>query len=402
VNDTPDLPPLKLKKDQERRLRTGHCWIYSNEVDIAQTPLKELEPGQAVSLLDHQGKWLGSGYVNPHSLLCARLVSRDPEHPLSVSLLVHRLKIALGLRDHVYTAPYYRLVFGESDGLPGLVVDRYGDVAVVQLTTAGMEQMKEAVVAAVDKVLKPAGILLRNDSSIRRLEGLDLYVEEAAGTVPEQVSVQEGGSRFQVDPRQGQKTGWFFDQADNRSRMLRYVRGKRVLDMCSYVGAWGIRALEGGAVSARCVDSSETALEGVARNAVLNSVADRVEAQKGEAFDTLRRLREARERFDLVFLDPPAFIKRNKDLKEGTLAYRRLNQAALQLLERDGVLMTSSCSYHMTRDSLLQVVNQAGRHIDRSLEVLEQGQQGPDHPVHPAIPETGYLKTYFLRALPSF
>jgi 23S rRNA (cytosine1962-C5)-methyltransferase len=402
VKATPSLATLRLKKDQERRLRTGHCWVYSNEVDTDQTPVKELEPGQPVSLLNHGGKWLGSGYVNPHSLICARLVSRDPGHPLSPSLLVHRLKVALGLRQRIYSAPYYRLVFGESDGLPGLVADRYGDVAVVQLTTAGMERMKAAVVAAVAKVLRPAGILLRNDAPIRKLEGLELYVEEAAGSVPEQIVVQEGTSRFEVDPRQGQKTGWFFDQADNRSRMLRYVRGKRVLDVCSYVGAWGIRALEGGAASAVCVDSSEAALEGVARNAAFNGVSDRVEARKGEAFDTLRRLREAREHFDVILLDPPAFIKRKKDLKEGTLAYRRLNQAALQLLERDGLLITSSCSFHMTRENLLQVVNQAGRHIDRSLQVLEQGQQGPDHPIHPAIPETGYLKTYFFRGLPSF
>ncbi|MGD2081793.1 MAG: class I SAM-dependent rRNA methyltransferase [Chromatiales bacterium] len=399
---TPDLPPLRLKKDQDRRLRTGHCWVYSNEVDVSATPLKELEPGQGVNVLAHNGKWLGSGYVNPNVLLCARLVSRDPAHPMDQSLLVHRLKIALGLRSRLYGSPFYRLVFGESDGLPGLVVDRYGDLAVVQITTAGMERMKQEIVAAVDKVLRPAGILLRNDAPLRRLEGLELYVEDAAGEVASTVELDEGGVRFRVDPRHGQKTGWFFDQADNRARLLRYVEGARVLDLCSYVGGWGIRAVAGGAAGALCVDTSEAALEGVARNAALNGVADRVDTLRGDAFDVLKGLREERRRFDLVVLDPPAFVKRRKDLKEGTLAYRRLNQLACQLLEKDALLVSCSCSFHMGGDALLQAVNQAGRHTDRSLQLLEAGRQGPDHPIHPAIPETGYLKALFLRVLPSF
>ncbi len=398
----PDLPPLKLKKDQERRLRIGHCWIYSNEVDVAATPLRELEAGAGVNFLSHQGRWLGSGYVNPHALLCARLVSRDPAHPLGRSLLVHRLNIALGLRERLFDAPYYRLAFGESDGLPGLVVDRYGDLAVVQITTAGMERIKDEVVAALDKVLRPAGILLRNDNAVRGLEGLDLYVADAAGAVPAVAEVREGEVRFEVDPRAGQKTGWFFDQADNRARMLRYARGRRVLDVCSYVGGWAIRALSGGASEAWCVDASETALAGVVHNAGLNGLGERVRTLKGDAFESLRQLREAREKFDLIALDPPAFIKRRKDVREGTLAYRRLNQLALQLLDKDGVLISSSCSFHLSRDSLLELVNQAGRHTDRSLQLLEAGQQGPDHPVHPAIPETAYLKTFYLRSLPTF
>jgi 23S rRNA (cytosine1962-C5)-methyltransferase len=398
----PDLPPLKLKKDQERRLRTGHCWIYSNEVDVEATPLKGLEPGAGVNLLSHQGRWLGSGYVNPHALLCARLVSRDPAHPLGRSLLVHRLKIALGLRERLFKAPCYRLVFGESDGLPGLVVDRYGDLAVVQIATAGMERIRDDVLAAVDKVLRPAGILLRNDNPVRSLEELALYVDEAAGVVPTRAEVREGEARFEVDPRHGQKTGWFFDQADNRGRMLRYASGRRVLDVCSYVGGWAIRALAGGAAEAWCVDASETALAGALYNATLNGLSERMRTLKGDAFEALRRLREERERFDLIVIDPPAFIKRRKDIKEGTLAYRRLNQLALQLLEKDGVLVTSSCSFHMSREGLLELVSQAGRHTDRSLQLLEAGQQGPDHPVHPAIPETAYLKTFYLRALATF
>ncbi len=393
---------LQLAKNQDRRLRAGHCWIYSNEVDTKATPLKDLDPGQAVDIVNHQGKWLGSGYVNPNSLICARLVSRDREHPLSASLLVHRFKIALALRERIYPGPYYRLVFGESDGLPGLVVDRYGDQVVIQITTAGMERMKQEVVAAVEKVLNPSGILLRNDSSVRGLEGLDQYIELASGVVPDQLVVEENGLRFQIHSQEGQKTGWFFDQAENRSRMARYMRGGRVLDVCSYVGAWGVQAAAMGAEQVVCVDSSSSALEQVAANATLNGFSSKVTTQHANAFDCLRDMRADRDRFDLIVLDPPAFIKRRKDKKEGAMAYKRLNQAAMQLLTKDGVLITSSCSHHMSAQELLQLVQQGGRHCDRSLQLLEQGQQGPDHPIHPAIPETAYLKTYYLRVLPTF
>lgn len=393
---------LRLNKNQDRRLRSGHCWIYSNEVDTKATPLKDMQPGQAVDIINHQDKWLGSGYVNPNSLICARLVSRDREHPLTGSLLVHRLNIALALRVRLYAKPYYRLVFGEADGLPGLVVDRYGDQVVVQITTAGMEEMKAEVVAAIEKVLKPAGILLRNDSSIRELEGLDQYIELASGKMPELLTLEEHGVGFQVQAQEGQKTGWFFDQAENRARMAKYIQGGRVLDVCSYVGAWGIQAAAQGAKEVICVDTSASALELVETNAARNGLSDKVSTRRANAFDCLRDLRSEAGHFDLIILDPPAFIKRRKDMKEGTMAYMRLNQAALQLLSKDGILITSSCSHHMSQEGLLQLVQQAGRHTDRSLQLLEQGQQGMDHPIHPAIPETAYLKTCYLRVLPSF
>ncbi len=394
--------PLQLKQGQDRRLRAGHLWIYSNEVDTSVTPLKGLAAGQPVDIVSHQGKWLGSGYANPNTLICARLVSHDRAHPLGQSLLVHRIKIALGLRERLYSEPYYRLVFGESDGLPGLVVDRYGEVLVVQLTTAGMEMQREAVVGALEKVLRPAGILLRNDGAVRELEGLDRYIEVAAGQIPEVAEVHEGGCRFHVSLSEGQKTGWFYDQAANRDRLMKYVAGKRVLDVCSYVGAWGVRAAVAGAESVTCVDVSARALERVAENAALNGVGARVQGLRGDAFAGLRELRQAGEKYDVVILDPPAFIKRRKDLKEGTLAYRRLNEAAIGLLGRDSLLVSASCSYHMDRDGLLRVAQQAGRHMDRMLQLVEQGQQAPDHPIHPAIVETAYLKALYLRVLPAF
>jgi 23S rRNA (cytosine1962-C5)-methyltransferase len=392
---------LRLGKNHERRLRAGHLWIYSNEVDAEATPLKSFQPGQVVDIENAQGKWLGLGYVNPNSLICARLVTRSRGIALDGSLLVHRIKVALALRERLYAKPYYRLLFGEADGTPGVVVDRYGDYLVVQITTAGMELLKEALVEALIKVLKPAGIMMRNDGGVRELEGLTRYVELAYGEVPERVLVEEGGCRFEVSLSEGQKTGWFYDQTANRDQFMRYIEGKRVLDVCSYVGAWSVRAAKAGATSVTAVDVSAQALQQLEHNASMNQVGDKVKAVRGDAFQLLRDLRAEREHFDIVVLDPPAFIKRKKDLKEGTLAYRRLNEAALGLLERDGILVTASCSFHMQGDQLLRTVQQSARHGDRSLQLLQQGQQSPDHPIHPAIPETAYLKAFFLRVLPT-
>ena len=392
---------LRLAAQQDRRLRAGHLWVYSNEVDTAATPLKGFEPGQQVQIENAQGKWLGIGYVNPNSLICARVVSRDRAVALDESLFVHRVRVALSLRQRLHAKPYYRLLFGEADGVPGVVVDRYGDYLVLQLTTAGMDVRRDAIVAALVKVLQPAGILLRNDSSTRELEGLTRYVELAHGSVPESVAVEEGDCRFGVSLSHGQKTGWFFDQAANRDAFLRFVNGRRVLDVFSYVGAWSVRAAVAGAHHVTAVDASAQALEQVRNNAASNGCADAVTCVQGDAFHVLRDLRAQRERYDVVVLDPPAFIKRKKDIKEGTLAYRRLNEAALALLEKDGLLVTASCSFHLHRDELLRTVQQAARHSDRSLQLLEQGQQSPDHPIHPAIPETAYLKAFFMRVLPT-
>ncbi|MCB1803136.1 MAG: class I SAM-dependent rRNA methyltransferase [Gammaproteobacteria bacterium] len=392
---------LRLAKQQDRRLRAGHLWVYSNEVDNAATPLKAFTPGQAVNIEDDKGKWLGLGYVNPNSLICARLVTRDRRFGLDESLLVHRLKVALSLRERFYSKPYYRLLFGEADGVPGLVVDRYGDYLAVQMGTAGMEQLRDALVNALVKVLKPKAIVLRNESATRELEGLPRYSELVFGDMPESVQLEEGGCRFDVSPSLGQKTGWFYDQAANREAFVALVSGRRVLDVCSYIGAWSVRAAAAGATRVIAVDASAQALEQVRHNAGLNAVAERVETVQADAFQALRDLRAQREHFDVVVLDPPAFIKRKKDLKEGTLAYRRLNEAALALLEKDGLLVTASCSFHMQRDELLRTVQQAARHTDRSLQLLKQGQQSPDHPIHPAIPETAYLKAFFMRVLPT-
>ena len=395
--EAPAFAPLRLRPREERRLRAGHLWVYSNEVDTRATPLAGFEPGEPVEIQAADGRPLGTGYVNPRSLICARIVSRDRRHPFSRSLIVHRLKVALGLRERLFEGPWYRLVHGEGDRLPGLVVDRYGEVLAVQLNTAGMERARADVLAALGKVLRPRAVVLRNDSPVRELEGLPRTVEVAWGEVPETVEIEENGLRFRAPLAGGQKTGWFYDQRDNRARLARYVRGARVLDLFSYVGGWGVTAAARGAAEVLCVDSSGAALERVAGNARLNGVDGRVRTLRADAFEALARLRAARERFDVVVLDPPAFVRRRRDLKAGTEAYRRLNRMAMQVLARDGILVTCSCSFHVERALLARLVHEAARHVDRNLQVLEQGHQAPDHPVHPAIPETEYLKCFVLR-----
>ncbi len=394
-----DLPLLRLKRDEDRRLAAGHLWVFSNEVDTQATPLTAFTPGQSVEVRSAKDKFMGYGYVNPNSLISARLVSRNVDYGPSKSLFVHRLLIARSLRDRLYPEPFYRLVYGESDGLPGLVVDRYDDILVVQMATAGMEVQKAAIIEALVQVMKPRGILLKNDSSAREQEGLDSYVEVAVGEVPDSVRVSEAGLHFMAPLAHGQKTGWFYDQAANRAQFLGNTRGaKRILDVCGYLGPWGIRAAAGTQAQVTMIDSSAAAIEHATANAKANGVS--FEGLKGDAFATMEALHEAREKFDLVILDPPAFVKRRKDSHKGAAAYRRLNQLAMQLMNRDSLLVTCSCSYHLEPQALEGAVQKGARHLGRFVQVLASGGQSADHPVHPAIPETRYLKAFLARVTP--
>ena len=391
-----EFPVLRLKRGEERRIAAGHQWVFSNEIDTAASPLAQFAPGDVVAVVSDRDRFLGWAYLNPHSLIAARILGRSREHPPGKSLLVHRLQVALALRQRLYDQPYYRLVHGESDNLPGLVLDRYGDVLVGQIGTAGMEAMKDAILAALVKVVKPRTVVWKNDGGSRELEGLPKYVEAALGEVPEQVEVCERGLRFTAPLAGGQKTGWFYDQAANRAQFLPLARGaKRVLDVFSYVGAWGVSAAAAGA-EVTCVDSSAGALEAVARNAAANGI-EGLATRRGDAFAVLEELHAAREKFDLVIVDPPAFVKRKKDQAKGEAAYKRLNQLAMQLLPRDGLLISCSCSYHLEPEALLDGIQKGARHLGRFAQVLASGGQSPDHPVHPAIRETRYLKAYLVR-----
>ena len=395
------LPSLRLKANADRRLRAGHLWVYSNEIDVALTPLNAFAAGDQAQLEAAGGRPLGIVAVSPNNLICARLLSRDIKHVLDKSLLVHRLNVALSLRERLFDQPCYRLVYGDSDLLPGLVVDRFFDILVVQLASATMERHKDEVLAALIQVLKPSGILLKNDSSARDAEGLERYVESAYGLVPEWVALEENGVKFEAPVVAGQKTGWFYDHRMNRARLAPYVQGKRVLDLFSYIGGWGVQAAAFGASEVFCVDASAFALDGVERNAALNGCAEKVTCVEGDVFAALRELKAAEERFDLVIADPPAFIKRKKDIKNGEAAYRRLNETAMRLLNKDGILDSASCSMHLDEDNLQNILLTSARHLDRNIQLLERGAQGPDHPVHPAIGETRYIKSLTCRLLPN-
>ena len=395
-----DLAIVYLKKGQERRLNQGHLWVYSNEIDTQKSPLKAFRAGEQVVVSSAQGKALGLAYINPHSLIAARIFSRNTSVLLDKSLFVHRIKIALSLRERIFDKPYYRLIFGDSDLLPGVVVDRFNDILVVQITTAGIENQREALIEALDKVLKPSVIVLRNDVKMREMEELELYNEVVQGSLPEIVNIEENQTQFQVNLLKGQKTGWFYDHRMNRARVQHYAKGKRVLDLFSYAGAWGLEAATAGASEVFCVDASEQALDWLDQSAEKNSFSN-ITSIQGNVFDVLKHLREEREKFDIVIVDPPAFIKRKKDFKEGLNAYRRVNQMAMQLCSRDAILVSASCSYHLPADTLLQQVQGAARHLDRFVQMLEQGHQSPDHPVHPAMPETAYIKSFMTRVLPN-
>jgi 23S rRNA (cytosine1962-C5)-methyltransferase len=265
-----------------------------------------------------------------------------------------------------------------------------------------MERLIDAITEAIVKVIKPRQLWWKNDSSARAMENLPEYADLGVGEpASEPLIVREAGLEFECDPIGGQKTGWFYDQRGNRDCLAHLVKGKRVLDMFSYLGGWGLRAAAYGASEVVCVDASQPAVDLIARNIERNGFADRVKAVRADAFDYLKALREQRERFDVVILDPPAFVKRKKDLAEGRVAYRRLNELGMQALERDGILITCSCSYHMPRSVLLDGVQKGARHLDRQAQLLWHLQQGPDHPGHPAIVETEYLKGFVFRILPA-
>lgn len=389
---------LRLKKGEDRRLRAGHSWIFSNEVDTARTPLSAFTPDMTARVVSDRDAFLGYGYVNPHALISARLLSRDEKRLPDAAFLAARIERAQRLRSRLYATPHYRLVFGESDELPGLIVDRYGDVAVGQIATAGMEARKAVVEGAIRDIVAPKAFIWKNDTGARDLEQLPKELGVAFGALPVALELTENGIDFTAPLGQGQKTGWFFDQAANRARFRDFLPpGARVLDVCSYAGAWAVTALKAGAREATCVDASASALQAAERNAARHGLA--VEALRGDAFDVLEALATAGRRFDAIVLDPPAFAKRRKDLPKAQAAYRKLNQLALRLLDEEGLLVSCSCSWHLAESDLLIAIQSAARHVSRFVQVIAVGGQAPDHPLHPAIPETRYLKAFFCRVL---
>lgn len=388
---------LALRKNEDRRLSAGHLWIFSNEVDVAKTPLTGFAPGECARVESSQGRPLGSAYVNPAALIAGRVYCQDATRPLDAELLRARLGEALRLREALFAAPYYRLVFGEADMLPGLVVDRFGPVLAVQIGTAGMERLRAEIVDALTELLAPDGILLKNDLPGRELEGLARGVELAAGVAPDEAEIEENGCRFVFPLAGGQKTGWFYDMRETRAMAASLSAGRAVLDVFSYAGGLGIACAKAGATRAVCLDASGVALSYAAKSAALSGVAERVEFLESDAFAGLKELRAKGERFGLVSVDPPAFVKRRKDLEKGLTAYRTANRLALELVEDGGFLVACSCSQHVGRDDLRKLLAGAARDAGVRLTIVRQCHQAADHPIHPAMPETEYLKGFLCR-----
>lgn len=396
TDQPPGVAELVLRRHEDKRIRGGHAWVFSNEIDTSVTPLAQVAPGAAVRLLDHRRQFLAHALFNPHALICARVVSTSEDQPFGLGLLQARLRRALALRERYAGGVHYRLVYGESDGLPGLVVDRFGDVLVGQIATLAMEQRRELIEQALLALPGVRLVVWKNDSGARDLESLPHEVRAVGGELPATVQIIEAGLTFEAPLAEGQKTGWFYDQVANRDLLRRFLRpGARVLDVCSYVGGWAVSAMAAGAQSALCVDSSQPALDAAQANASRNGRS--VEVRRGDAFDVLEALRAEGRQFDVLVVDPPAFIKRRKDVAKGEAAYRKLNQLALKLAADEALLVSCSCSWHLSAEVLPELLQAAATQAQCELRIIAQGGQAPDHPVHPAMPETRYLKALFGR-----
>lgn len=395
MNRTDKRPNVRMQPSRHKRVARGHPWAYSNEIHM-DAAAKAVAPGSLVRLLTHDGVPIGTATFNPHTLIAARLLAGDGA-AVNRAFLAERLCRALALRERLFDRPFYRLVHAEADGLPGLVVDRFGDVAGVQANTAGMDRLLPELLDAVEEVLRPSAIVLRHDTPSRGLEGLPQEVSVARGALDGPVRVEENGAVFFSDPQAGQKTGWFYDQRDNRAFAAGLARGMRVLDLYSYNGGFGVLCAVRGANSVVAVDRSEGALANGRLAAEANGVGDRCDFRRTDVFEELERLAGTRERFGLVIADPPAFVKSKKDLAAGSRGYRKLAKLSAAVVEPGGFLLAASCSHHMEPDLFAEQVAAGLRDAGRSGRVLRTAGAAPDHPVHPRLPETAYLKATVLQ-----
>ncbi len=392
-----DRPLLRLLPGQGRRLRAGAPWAFSNE--IAMKPeYRHMEPGTLVRLEGDDGVRFGTAMFNPHSLIAARLLDRDPAAVVDLSWMRGRLREAIGLRTQVCDTAFHRLVHAEADRLPGLIIDRYDDVVVVEANSAGMDRLLPLITEALLEELPLRGVVARNDLAGRRLEGLEENVAVLHGTAADTI-VEEGGVRFPVDPLAGQKTGWFFDQRPNRDRVAALAAGGRVLDLFAHTGAFGLRCAAAGAEQVLLVDSSAAALHQAEAAAAANGLAGRVTVRRGDAFEVMQELGATGERFDLIVCDPPAFAKSRKDAAVGLRAYGRMARLGAELVRAGGFLFVASCSHHAPAEAWAGEIARGLHRARREGRIVFTGGAGPDHPVHPHLPETGYLKAQLMQVL---
>ena len=394
-DDPARRPVVILLPGGHRRAEAGHPWIYSNEIAM-DAAAKALAPGALVTLRRSDERPIGVAMFNPHTLLAARLLDRDAARPIGKRFFVRHLERALRLRERLYRAPYYRLIHAEADGLPGLVIDRFGPVLVVQANTAGIDRLMPLVLEALQQVLSPETIVLRNDSPARALEGLAAETRMAVGQIDGPVPLEENGAVYEADVLAGQKTGWFYDQRDNRAFIAGLADGARVIDLYTYSGGFAVAAACAGAASVLGIDRSEPALALTEDAARRNDIAERCTFRRGEVFAEAAALSAAGERFDIVVADPPPFARSKRDVGPALRGYRKLARLAAQLTAPGGILFLASCSHNVGTPEFAEAVRRGLADAGRGGRILRQSGAGPDHPVHPALPETAYLKALTL------
>jgi len=391
-----DRPTIRLLPGRHKRARAGHPWVYSNELAMDNTA-KKLRPGTLVRLAAATGEPLGVAMFNPHTLIAARILDRDPATVIDVAFLRERLARAHRLRERLYPGGFYRLAHAEADGLPGLVIDRYGEALAIQANTAGMDRLLPELLAALDDEIAPKMVVLRNDSPARALETLASEVKVAKGALGGPIEVIENGCRFVVDLQGGQKTGWFFDQRDNRAAVARLAAGGKVLDLYTYGGGFAVAAARAGAKEVTAIDRSAPALALAEESSRRNGVDAVCRFSRAEAFEELERRSAAGERFDIVIADPPAFVKSRKDLAAGLRGYRKLVRLAAQVVAPGGFLFIASCSHNVERAMFDEEVRRGLADAGRPGRILLASGAAADHPTHPALPESVYLKASLIQ-----
>lgn len=387
---------IKLKRGEEKRIKAGHLWIFNNEIE----KVADLEEnGEIVEVVDHKGNFVARGYYNKHSLISVRILTDDVNQEIDKIFLKERIDRAYQYRKNIYPQlSAYRVVYSEGDLLPGLIVDKYGDFLSVQILTLGMERLKTSILDALEEIFKPEGIILKNDSAFREIEGLKKEITIVKGNFDAPVIIEENGLKFYVDLLKGQKTGFFLDQRENRNWAAFLSKNRKVLDCFCYTGGFALAAAKGGVKEVVGVDESESAIQLAEQNAQLNYFSN-ITFQKQEVFNFLRKLNSAGEKFDMVILDPPAFVKSKEKLKEGIKGYKEINLQSMKLLNAGGILISCSCSYQLWKEDFLNTIKSAAIDSGKNFRLVKELTQAADHPVLLSMPETQYLKGVILEVL---
>ena len=389
------MKSIVLKKGEEKRIKSGHQWVFSNEIkDIINKP----QSGDIVECYDSSNNLIGIGFYNPHSLIAFRLISKENKF-VDTKFWQEKISKAYEFRKQIYPSENsFRLFYGESDGISGFILDKYEDYCVAQFISAGADKNKHDILEAVENILKPKAIVIRNDSHLRKLENLSGENEIYFGKVPDEIKIKENGIDFFVNITSGQKTGFFFDQKDNRLLLRKYCNNKKVLDCFTNTGAFGLNALKGGASEVIFVDSSRSSLEVAEKNYKLNGYKN-FNAIVADAQEYICSGQAKGENFDIVNIDPPGLIKSKKDFFAGYKHYVKLNEQAMKLLKPGGIFVTSSCSHHLSMSDFKKMLAEAASRAGKTAVLLELTTQAKDHPVLISMPETEYLKFAILKIL---